>query len=138
MSVRTAILKALQKSTHAADDNVVPFAAQTPARVAHKKRARVKPKRYKRITDRGRGDGDFAGKAGKYEDGFKKVKINGKTYMQRDDGALFALQPDGSWRLVRTPGSKGGSLTPWLIGAGALGAGAAGGAYLASESSRRK
>lgn len=112
---------------------VVQFPGMTLAR---KKRVK-KPKRYKRISDRGEDQGNFKGQSGKSVDSFTKVTINGKSYMRRDDGALFALQRNGSWLLTKAPKArarkKGRLLRKVLPYAVAAGAGAAGAGYLASR-----
>lgn len=133
-SLRKTLERAIGRSVRASGPSTV---VQFPGmKIARKKRVK-KPKRYKRISDRGEDPGNFKGQSGKSVDSFTKVTINGKPYMRRDDGALFALQRNGSWLLTKAPKArvrkKGRLLRKVLPYAVAAGAGAAGAGYLASR-----
>lgn len=131
MSVRQAIIKAFQTKAAAAAEP----AFETVGMAAKKttKRKVLRPKVYDRIkkTDEG-----YVGDTKKGSDLFEKKDINGKPYMERDDGALFGLRKDGKWVLVARPRRKTGPLTPWIIGGtAAAGTGALG--YEAGRQSRK-
>jgi len=98
--VRKAIYKAIGTAERGSKSaNVVPF----PKAAVKRKRRVVKPKTYKSIKPTGqKEEHPFWGG----DDRFKKVTINGKTYMQREDGAMFTLKKNGSWVLTKVRGGR--------------------------------
>ena len=130
MSVRQAVIKAFQTKAAAAAE---PFETVGMAAKKTTKRKILRPKVYDRIrkTDEG-----YIGETKKGIDLFERKDINGKPYMERDDGALFGLRKDGKWTLVARPRRKSGPLTPYIIGGGAAAAAGAAG-YEAGRQSRK-